>query len=423
MEVSYICEGLRELAVPIDSLNPDPENARLHPEENIAAIMASLAAFGQDQPVVASLPGRVIRKGNGRWEAAKRLNWEYIAAIIVEEPLLRAAARAVADNRTGESSRWDESKLGKILQAIRLSDEVPLSAVGFNETEVGRLVQFFADPNGTPKSKPHVAHNSGDNEWYTPAEYADAARAVMGGIDLDPASTLEANTSVRAEKFYTEADDGLAQPWGDSQTKIWMNPPYAQPLCGEFCAKLVEEYVQCLVSEACVLVNNATETGWFQDVAGKAAAICFPRGRVKFWHPSKEATPLQGQAVLYLGGSAAKFASEFGRFGLVVRSTDANGLDTRHSRRAGGGPADRHDHLGRRAAARRRRRGVDPGRPHLRARARQAHADHVGARRAVPARAALLLPERLLPGHVAEGDGRGRRGEVVLAASEIRAVG
>ena len=44
--------------------------------------------------------------------------------------------------------------------------------------------------------KPHVPHNSGNNQWYTPIGLLDAATAVLGCIDLDPASANVANKVV-----------------------------------------------------------------------------------------------------------------------------------------------------------------------------------------------------------------------------------
>lgn len=161
----------------------------------------------------------------------------------------------------------------------------------------------------------HVSHNSGHVEWYTPPEFVEAARKVMGGIDLDPASCPEANKVVQADKFFGEAENGLEQEWTG---RVWMNPPYAAGLNDKFCTKLRDSYIADTVSEAVVLVNNATETAWFQTLARVANALCLPSGRISFWRPDRESlSPLQGQAFLYLGANIDAFRAEFGRFGVV----------------------------------------------------------------------------------------------------------
>lgn len=164
--------------------------------------------------------------------------------------------------------------------------------------------------------RPHVANNSGNNEWYTPMLYVEAARRVLGGIDLDPASSDEANQVVKATRYYTIDDDGLAQAW---QGNVYMNPPYSTDLIGKFGDKLLDHLFRGDIPSAIVLVNNATDTAWFHSMATWANALCFPRGRIRFWSPGGEiGAPLQGQAILYFGQDRAKFAAEFAEFGIVA---------------------------------------------------------------------------------------------------------
>jgi phage N-6-adenine-methyltransferase len=165
--------------------------------------------------------------------------------------------------------------------------------------------------------RPHVANNSGDNEWYTPPEFIEAARLVMGSIDLDPASSEVANRTVGAERIYTAADDGLTLTWAG---RVWMNPPYEKGLIDRFAEKLRDEVKAGFVTQAVVLVNNATDTRWFATLCEVASMVCFPTGRIRFHKPDGErGAPLQGQAVIYIGGHHEGFARAFASFGMVAK--------------------------------------------------------------------------------------------------------
>ena len=192
-----------------------------------------------------------------------------------------------------------------------------LADLGITKNESKRAQDLAKIPEEEFEQKvAHVARASGNNEWFTPAEYTDAARDVMGAIDVDPASSAEANATVGAAHYFTEADDGLAQEW---RGRVWMNPPYAQPLIAQFCQKLTESFSAGDVTEAVVLVNNATETAHFQRLLKSASAICLPAGRIRFWYPGRESiTPLQGQVIFYFGAQPDVFRARFSDFGFTA---------------------------------------------------------------------------------------------------------
>jgi ParB family chromosome partitioning protein len=247
------------------------------------------------------------------------------------KPVLQAKAKANHEANGGDKTKAASQLVDTPVEKIRVDAEIA-KAAGVSHETVRRVETVLEQAPEEVKQdmlagktsiaaafkSVHVTNNSGNNEWYTPVDFLDAARSVLGEIDLDPASCELANTNVRAKQFYSVDDDGLSQEWSG---KVWMNPPYGQPDIANFAVKLIEELTSKRVTEAIVLVNNATETEWGQSLLSGADAVCFKCGRIKFLNSAgvPANTPLQGQMFLYFGGNTRKFRTEFEKFGVCLK--------------------------------------------------------------------------------------------------------
>lgn len=250
---------------------------------------------------------------------------ENVFPIDTREEIAKAAG--VSHDTIAKVEKIEEAAPAPVVQASRKGDISVNAAYQVTkmmqeeQEEIASRIQSGENAKSVVlevQKRPHVANNSGNNEWYTPSEYIEAARKAMGSIDTDPASNDIANKVVKAEKYYTIETDGLAHDWHGN---VWMNPPYSSDLITKFIEKLKEQRGN--YEQAIILVNNATETQWFYEIVKIASAVCFPKSRVKFYMPDgKTGAPLQGQAVLYVGNNTEKFISAFGGIGWTAKITE-----------------------------------------------------------------------------------------------------
>lgn len=143
---------LSSLAIDINSVVPDPANARQHSQRNLKSIEESLKQFGQRKPIIVQKHGMVVRAGNGTLEAAKALGWTKIAAVVIDEEDLAAKRFAIADNRTAELAEWDFEQLTKLFSDMPEQDRLNL---GWEDYELQPLMA--SDWNPAPVSDDYSA--------------------------------------------------------------------------------------------------------------------------------------------------------------------------------------------------------------------------------------------------------------------------
>lgn len=128
--------------IEIEKLSNDPANLRQHSERNIEVIVASLKRFGQQIPLVVDSEN-LVRVGNARLEAMRRLGWK--TAMIIRTNLSGAdlVAYAIADNRSGDpevGSTFDLRSLSEALAALQAEDSSLVEAAGYSADDLSALV-------------------------------------------------------------------------------------------------------------------------------------------------------------------------------------------------------------------------------------------------------------------------------------------
>lgn len=151
--VCKVLPALENFLIPIDELVFDPDNAQVHPIENINAIKKSLKEHGQDQLIVVREVDNVVCKGNGRLRAAINLGWTHIAGVRVDEDRLASIRRSIADNKTGSMSFADDEQLEKLLRELQTDMEATQKTfqppAGFTVGEINELCKPFEAPDST----------------------------------------------------------------------------------------------------------------------------------------------------------------------------------------------------------------------------------------------------------------------------------
>lgn len=181
---------------------------------------------------------------------------------------------------------------------------------------------------------PSVLHSSDSDSWGSPSLIVDAARDVMGGIDLDPASSAVANLTVKASRIYTVEDDGLSRPW---RGRVFLNPPGGQ--VNAFWLKWLASLT--MMQQGIWVGFSLEQLQTLQQVPDASHTplhfhLCFPARRIQFVETvemkaarkarclargkafTERSTPSHANYIAYYGSRPARFAKVFSALGQVI---------------------------------------------------------------------------------------------------------
>jgi len=148
-------------------------------------------------------------------------------------------------------------------------------------------------------------------DWATPQAFFDLVNTEFC-FTLDAAAEPH---NAKCPAFYTEAEDGLANPWPGI---VWCNPPYG---------RAIKRWVEKGYREAqngstvVMLIPARTDTAYWHDYVMKAAELRLLRGRLVFGSGEARANaPFPSALVVFRPGRHAPVVASMERGALTRRA-------------------------------------------------------------------------------------------------------
>lgn len=137
----------------VEDLIPYARNARVHDEQQITKLAASIREFGFTLPILIDKDNGILC-GHGRVLGAKKAGLDEIPCVVCADwKDAKKRAYILADNRLTQDSYWDYDILKIEVEDLK-SQDFDVSAIGFDYDEIDKIISeelddsFFGDIEG-----------------------------------------------------------------------------------------------------------------------------------------------------------------------------------------------------------------------------------------------------------------------------------
>jgi ParB-like chromosome segregation protein Spo0J len=185
----------QEQILNIDELISYPQNAKIHDEEQIKAIITSIEEYGYNDPITVD-EGNIILEGHGRLQALQRMGEQTIKVVKIYG-LSEADKRAyrIAHNKLTHDTGFNQQELSYEFGELKEMDEEIINKTGFTPEQVERFMAQAPSGATNPEGTAQAPANSNVvfiQLFFSVEQHADfmeKVRALQGALGTENTAT------------------------------------------------------------------------------------------------------------------------------------------------------------------------------------------------------------------------------------------